>query len=146
MTNSDPQTASHESPVAFLFDENFIRERQERNRRNSIAEKYYPGINDDREICKRYLHWVKRELFALRMKAHCDDEDKELLEFYHWEQRAMERLLESGESEFPVLHDASDYSLYLTDIQFEEMTPEEREKLEKETNELIAEFEARKSK
>ena len=109
---------------------------------NSIANRYsvFKGMSD-RQIAESYIYILDSEITwneIFKGSGQADLATEEELRFARLEKRAMVKLLERGQDFFPELHNDDLYVDFITKLEWDEMTDEERADEERRINEIIA--------
>ena len=102
----------------------------------------FKGMND-RQIADKYLDLLKTEILWNAIFEGTKDQiyDEQEIRFMKLEKRAMEKFLARGDDEIPELHDDDLYIDFITKMEWDEMTDEERAAEERMIDGLIAETE-----
>ncbi len=140
-TTTTTTTTTAEYIRNLLTPEN-IAEPKRKSVERSIANRdpKFKGMND-RQIADKYLDLLKTEILWNAIFEGTKDQiyDGQEIRFMKLEKRAMEKFLARGDDEIPELHDDDLYIDFITEMEWDEMTDEERTAEERMIDGLVAE-------
>ncbi|MBR2771881.1 MAG: hypothetical protein IKD78_07700 [Bacteroidales bacterium] len=132
-------TAEH---IRNLLTPESIAEHQRKAMERSIANRHpkFKNLND-RQIADKYLELLKTEILWNAIFEGTKDQlySEQEIKFMKLEKKAMVKFLERGDNEIPELHDDDLYVNYITNLEWDEMTDEEKAEFERRVDELVAE-------
>lgn len=128
-----------------FFSPEQIREYERKCVRDSIANRF-PAGTPDRRIAEAYRRETQSLIISESMRGDRTELDDEMIRHMQLECHAIDELLKKhGDDGIPELHDNGAWICFLTQLEQDEMTPEEWAEEENKVNRLLAELEAQQA-
>lgn len=127
-----------------MFTQDQIRAYEQKCIRDSIAYRYPAGMTD-RQIAEAYRRETQSRIIVESMRKDRSELDEEMIRYMNLECHGIDELLKRGEANIPELHDSGRWVCFLTQLEWDEMTPEEWAEEEAKVDRLVAEQEAQEA-